>query len=158
MMKIETGNQNPILRKVTEPVTVFDKDLRKTVEKMKKMMLKEDPKTGVYGVGLAANQVGIDAQVFLFTTNVGTKKDKKIIPVINPEILDFSPTKIVMEEGCLSVPDVYDNVSRANKIQARWQNLEGNWCERKFDKWDARIFLHEFDHLQGILFTDYLKK
>jgi peptide deformylase len=158
MKKIETGNQNPILRTVTKPVTIFDKKLKKKIEGMKKIMLKEDPKTGVYGVGLAANQIGIDAQIFLFTTNIGTKKEKKIIPVINPEILDFSPTKISLEEGCLSVPDVYADISRPNKIKVRWQNPDGRWCERRFDKWDARIFLHEFDHLRGILFTDYLKK
>ncbi len=157
-MKIETGNQNPILRTVTKPVTAFDKKLKKTIEQMTKFMLKEDPQTGVYGVGLAANQIGINVQLFLFTTNVGTKKDKKIIVAINPEILDFSPTKVTLEEGCLSVPDVYENISRSGKIHARWQNLDGMWCERKFSKWDARIFLHEFDHLHGILFTDYLKK
>ncbi len=157
-MKIETGNQNQILRTATKPVEIFDKKLKKIVKKMEAFMLKEDPKTGVYGVGLAANQVGIDAQIFLFTTNVGTKKDKKVITVINPEILDFSPTKVSLEEGCLSVPDVYANISRPGKIHARWQNLEGMWCERKFSKWDARIFLHEFDHLRGILFIDYLKK
>jgi len=156
-MKIETGNQNPILRTVAKPVEVFDRKLGKTVRQMESIMLREDPKTGVYGVGLAANQIGIDAQIFLFTTNVGTKKDKKIITVINPEILEFSPTKVTLEEGCLSVPDFYANISRPMKIHARWQNLDGMWCERKFSKWDARIFLHEFDHLRGILFTDYLK-
>ena len=76
--------------------------------------------------------------------------------VINPEIIEVSTKEVVLEEGCLSLPDIYEKISRPAKVKVKWQNQKGHWCERKFDKWDARVFLHEYDHLEGKLFTDYL--
>jgi peptide deformylase len=157
MFDIQTGDKNPILRTVTKLVSIFDDKLEILVEEMIETMTAPDKKTGVRGVGLAANQVGIDARILLLTLNVSTKKEHKIVPMINPEVRERSKHEIWMEEGCLSVPDVFFKVKRATKVKVRWQNLAGNWCERKFDKWDARIFLHELDHLDGKLFTDYLK-
>ena len=156
-MKIETGENNKILRQKCLPVENFDENLAKIVEEITETMLYEDPETGLIGVGLAANQVGINKRLLLITLNVGTKKGKKVLPMINPEILELSKDKVKMEEGCLSLPNVYGKVVRPAKVKVKWQNLAGNWCERKFANWDARIFLHEYDHLEGIMFTDYLK-
>jgi len=148
----------PILREKLKPVEQFDNALVQLIENMQETMLAPDPKTGVKGVGLAANRIGVDARVILVTLNIGTKKDPKVLAMINPEITDSSEQKVWMEEGCLSVPGQYDKVSRSAKIRVRWQNVNGEWAEKKFDNWDARIIQHEADHLDGILFTDYLRR
>lgn len=156
MFKIETGEENDVLRSVAAPVSVFDSDLEKLVSEMEETMMAPDPKTEVKGVGLAANQVGVLRRVILIALNLNTKKDTKILPMINPEILKISSNEVVMEEGCLSLPGEYGKVKRAAKVWVRWQNVRGDFCEKKFEQWDARIFLHEFDHLEGRLFVDYL--
>ncbi len=158
MLNIETGETNKILRTVCKPVTDFDDQLKKLVVDMEETMLEEDPKTEVKGVGLAAPQVGVDKRVILVTFNVNTRKDRRVVVMINPEAMDFSKRKVCLEEGCLSLPGEFDKVTRPSKVHVRWQNLEGHWCEKKLAKWDARIFLHELDHLNGILFTDYLRQ
>ncbi len=158
MLEIQTNDNNPILRVICKKVDNFDIPLIKNIKEMAETMLAPDPETKVKGIGIAANQVGIDARIILITLNINTKKDHKILPLINPEIIEVSEKKVVMEEGCLSVPGKFAKISRPGKVKARWQNMQGKWCEKKFEKWDARIFLHEYDHLEGILFTDYLKK
>ncbi len=158
MLTILTGETNKTLRTKCEKITKFDDSLVKFIAEMEETMLSEDPNTGVRGVGLAGNQVGEGKRVLLITQNVGTKKQQKVLPMINPEIVELSKKEVVMEEGCLSLPGKFAKVSRPAKVVVRWQNTEGNWCEKKLEKWDARIFLHEYDHLEGVLFTDYLKK
>ncbi|MCF7812061.1 peptide deformylase [Candidatus Gracilibacteria bacterium] len=157
MFDIVTGENQSILRTKCKPVEKFDEALEEIVREMTETMLAPQGKEKITGVGLAAPQVNIDARIILITLNVGTQKDHRILPMINPEILDLSEKKVLMEEGCLSLPGVFGKVSRPAKVQVRWQNLEGHWCEKKFDGWDARIFLHEYDHLEGILFIDYLQ-
>ncbi len=154
MLKIITGADKPILRQVLTPVKVFDEELAQTVDEMVDTML--GPQTGeVVGVGLAANQVGIDARIMIVTFNVSTRKERKVVAMINPEIVSQSKNTCWMDEGCLSLPGVFGQVERPSKLKVKWQNVAGNWCEKKIDKWDARIFLHELDHLDGKLFTDY---
>ena len=156
MYDLVTGADKPILRKVLEPVTDFDTGLGTIIDTMEETMLHPDPKTGVSGVGLAANQVGLDMRLMLVMMNVGTKKDQRVVAMVNPEITDYSNHEVVMEEGCLSLPGEYGKVARPSKVQVKWQNEQGHWCEKKFDGWDARIIQHEYDHLNGKLFTDYL--
>ena len=131
MFQIQVGSDNPILQKKCKPVEKFDKNLQKIVAEMEETMLSYDAENNICGIGLAANQVGIDAQVFLITLNVGTKKDYRVLPMINPDILEFSQKKVWMEEGCLSLPGIFGKVLRPAKVRVRWQNLEGNSCERK---------------------------
>jgi len=157
MLNIETGETNKILRTVCESVTDFDDQLRKFILDMEETMLEEDPETEVKGVGLAAPQVGVNKRVILVTFNVNTRKQNKVMPMINPEVIESSKRTVSLEEGCLSLPGEFGKVTRPAKVKVRWQNLEGNWCEKKLDKWDARVFLHELDHLNGVLFTDYLR-
>lgn len=156
-MKIETGDQNKILRTVCRKVEKFDDDLENLIKEMKSTMLSPSGDNEVTGVGLAANQVGIDQQIMLITCNLDTKKSHKVLAMINPEIIELSNHQCVMEEGCLSVPKKFAKLRRPSKVKVRWQNEKGNFCEKKLEKWDARIFLHEYDHLQGKLFTDYRK-
>ncbi len=158
MLDIITGDQNPVLRSTCEKVEIFDEKLQSLVAEMQETMLHEDPETGIRGVGLAANQVGINQRIILVSFNVGTKKEQKITPMINPEILSLSPQKVLMEEGCLSIPGEFGEVARPATAQVRWQGVDGKWREKRLRDWDARIFLHEFDHLEGKLFTDYLRK
>ena len=155
MLTILTGKNNKILRTPATPVHSFDAKLADTIDMMIDTMLNPDGQD-VTGIGLAAPQVGISQQIIIITLHVNTKKDPKIVVMINPEIIEESKTTSNYEEGCLSLPKAFGRVTRPAKVKVKWQNLEGNWCERKFDKWDARIFLHEYDHLIGKLFIDYL--
>jgi len=152
---IITGSDQKVLREKALPVEVFDDELKKLVDDMVETMLNPGQGGDVTGIGLAANQIGILKRIIIVTFNVHTKKKHKIVPMINPEILELSKSEISYEEGCLSLPKTFGPVTRPQKVKLRWQNVEGNWCEKKIDGWDARIFLHEYDHLEGILFTDY---
>lgn len=158
MLKIVTGASEPILRKVIQPVTVFDGKLKNIAEEMIETMSAPDPNSDVVGIGLAANQVGLDMRLMIVTLNIETKKKQRIVVMVNPEIIEMSEKTVFMEEGCLSLPGESGKVMRPSKLKLRWQNLDGNWAERKFEGWDARVIQHEVDHLNGILFTDYLKK
>jgi len=155
MLTISTGEDNKILRTPAKPVVNFDEKLADTVDLMVATMLNPDGQD-VTGIGLAAPQVGITEQIIIVTLNVNTKKDPKIVVMMNPEILEASEATTNYEEGCLSLPGAYGRVTRPAKVKVKWQNINGNWCEKKFDKWDARIFLHEYDHLIGKMFVDYL--
>ncbi len=157
MFQIQLGENNHILRTVCTPVEKFDDALRMFAEEMEETMLETNGSVDPQGVGLAAPQVGVTKRLLLVTLNLHTRKRRKVVAMANPEILELSEKKVVLEEGCLSLPKIFGKVSRPAKVLVRWQNLEGNWCERKLERWDARIFLHENDHLNGILFTDYLK-
>ncbi|MCK5460724.1 peptide deformylase [Candidatus Gracilibacteria bacterium] len=156
MYEIQTGKDNKILRTVAIPVEVFDEELKKIVDQMEETMKTPDPKTKIKGIGLAANQVGILKRIIIVTFNVENSKRQKVIPMINPEILEISLKQKTLEEGCLSLPDQFAKISRPSKVKIRWQNLKGHLCEKRLEKWAARVFLHEYDHLEGKLFIDYL--
>lgn len=153
-MNIITGADQKVLRTKAEPIKIFDENLKKLVKEMKETMLNPS-KDGITGIGIAAPQVGVLKRVMLVTFGLNTKNDQVKV-MVNPEIIEQSKQQVIMEEGCLSLPGEYGKVKRAAKIKVRWQNTDGAWAEKKLDGWDARIFLHEYDHLEGILFTDYL--
>jgi len=109
------------------------------------------------GVGLAATQIGVDLRVVVTDTEwrqEGAVRDLHVW--INPEILSFSDEKAIFEEGCLSVPDIYEEVERPSHIHLRWLDLDGNRHEAEFDGFEAVALQHEFDHLDGKLFIDKL--
>jgi peptide deformylase len=137
-----------VLREDAEKVTEFDDDLKRITDEMIETMHDND------GIGLAAPQVGISKR-FLVTDI--TEIDPKYGPMvfINPEIID-SDGEVTMEEGCLSIPDIRESVSRPKEITLRYQTLSGEEKTEVFDDWMARVLQHEIDHLNGILFTDYL--
>ncbi len=153
---ITTQKNDPLLRKRCMEVEHFDEALEKLVDEMYETMTTPDPETEIKGVGIAANQVGILKRIIIVTFNYETTKKHKTVIMINPEIVTLSKQTVKLEEGCLSVPGEFAKIVRPSKVKVRWQNIEGNWCEKKLEKWDARIFLHEYDHLEGKLFTDYL--
>ena len=109
------------------------------------------------GVGLAATQLGVDLRVAVTDTEwrqEGATRDLHVW--INPEILFASSEMETYEEGCLSVPEVYEDVSRPARIRLRWLDLEGNKHEAEFNGFEAVALQHEFDHLDGRLFIDKL--
>lgn len=140
------------LRLTAQSVTEFDQELKDFVADLTYTMYETD------GVGLAAPQVGISKQIFVvdfyWAQDGATKKP---LVYINPEIT-FSEGSITHEEGCLSVPDIFDKVKRPNHIKIKAQDLEGNYFEEELSEFPAVVFQHEFDHLKGILFVDHLSK
>ena len=103
------------------------------------------------GIGLAATQVGITARVFA----MGHKDHPETAQAFfNPMVVKTTDTVEDLEEGCLSFPGVYVNIKHPTKILARWQNSKGEWQESEFDGYNCKCFLHELDHLEGIVFQD----
>ena len=135
---------NPILRKRSAKITDFDDDLKEFVERLTEVMYTED------GVGLAAPQVGVLKRVIVFDDGSGSKV------MINPVIVSSGNDTVVMEEGCLSVPGIYADISRPASVNVRYQDIDGRVVEELLEGYAARIVQHETDHLDGRLFIDYL--
>ncbi len=138
---------NEILRKKAEKITDFNEELEKLAKNMAETMYKAP------GIGLAAPQVGVSKRLFVADISTQEKKDKLYI-LVNPEIIEFSEDKDKMEEGCLSIPNVYENVIRPIGIKIKAQNLKGEDFTLTVEGLLARCFQHELDHLNGILFVD----
>ena len=140
LRKILTAEEKT-LHKVSRPVTKFDKRLHLLLDDMHETLLAAN------GVGLAAPQVGILRRLFVMDTG------EEIIDLINPEILETEGEQDGME-GCLSVPDEYWMVKRPNRVKARAQDRDGNWFEIEGEELIARCLCHEYDHLDGHLYTE----
>ena len=147
----------PVLRRKAKPVTKFDKELQALIDDMIETM-REAP-----GVGLAAPQVNISQQLAVIEyaeddeeeeNEDAPPKPKKLYVIINPEIIKASEEKVTGVEGCLSIPGMLGEVERHESIQVKALNRHGNPVKLKVDGWTARIFQHEIDHLNGVLFTD----
>lgn len=140
---------DPRLRKAAEPVREIDAALRTLVDDMYSTMY-DAP-----GIGLAATQLGVMKQVFVM--DAGGKDDPPDpVALINPEVLWSSEDEVLNEEGCLSIPDVFEDVSRPARVRLGWTDLDGNRREQEFaDRWSV-CAQHEIDHLKGRLFIDYL--
>jgi len=136
-----------LLYQKTEAITTFDNNLKNIISDMKSFMNEYS------GVGLAGNQIGFMKNIITIMPN-----DDEFIPLINPKIINQSQDKCDMEEGCLSIPDVYYSVSRSQSITVKYQNEDGEEIKEDFDGIKARIILHEVDHLNGILFIDHLSR
>jgi len=103
------------------------------------------------GIGLAANQVGVNARMFV----MGSKElPESAQAFFNPQVLANTDDVEDLEEGCLSFPGIFVKIKRPKKILARWQNSKGQWQESQFEGYDCKCFLHELDHLEGIVFQD----
>lgn len=151
--EILTGRDNETLREKSEPVLLFDKELRRLVQDMEDTLWE----TG-NGIGLAAPQIGVNKRVIFITLykKVPGKKepDEKLLLMINPTITQFSMETVVMEEGCLSLPDYYAEVERPEKIVVEFFDMRGRKQKIALDEMNAREVQHEIDHLDGILFSD----
>jgi|SRR6056297_2331745 len=137
-----------VLREKAEAVTTFDDQLHELIEEMATLMYKED------GAGLAGPQVGLKKRIFIEDDGSGSGWKA----YINPEISYFSEEKDVAEEGCLSIPDIFENVERSKEIKLTYQMVDGTVQEEVLSGYLARIIQHETDHLNGILFIDHISK
>ena len=140
----------PVLAKVGAPVTVFDAQLKKLVDEMFESMY------AAQGIGLAAPQIAISQRLCVIDVSFKKNPDEKIV-LINPEIIERKGRQ-VEEEGCLSLPEIREKVTRAEWVKARAQNVHGEWIEGEGDELLARAIQHEIDHLDGILFIDRLSR
>ncbi|RYE80904.1 MAG: peptide deformylase [Oxalobacteraceae bacterium] len=138
---------DPRLHKVAKPVTAFDNRLKKLVADM------ADTMYDAPGVGLAASQVDVHEQLIVIDTSE-THDDLRVF--INPEITWASPEKQVYDEGCLSVPGIYDGVERPARVKVRALDLDGKSFELEADGLLAVCIQHEMDHLKGKVFVEYL--
>ena len=122
-----------------------DGDPTELVRNMAKIMMENN------GIGLAAPQVGVGKRIFVMGNA------DRLYACINPEILDSSG-EVMDLEGCLSFPKLYLNVRRSEAIKVRYQNTDGSTVDAEFSKFMARVFQHEYDHLQGICFVSRVGK
>jgi peptide deformylase len=140
---------DPRLRKSAEPVRAIDDGVRTLAADMLATMY-EAP-----GIGLAATQLGVMKRLFVMDC-AGKDEPARPMVLINPEIVGTSEETVTSEEGCLSIPEVYEDVTRPARVRLRWLGLDGEVREEEFaDRW-AVCAQHEIDHLDGRLFIDYL--
>jgi peptide deformylase len=139
---------DPVLEKPAAPVTEFNEELKKLVEDMFESMY------AAHGVGLAAPQIGISKRLAVIDVTFKEDPDAKLV-LANPEIIR-TEGKHTQSEGCLSVPDFRESVSRAKKVTIRAQDVNGKWYEKTGEELLARAFLHETDHLNGKLYLSHL--
>ncbi len=139
---------NPVLEKPSEKVTVFDEELKQLVEDMFESMY------AARGVGLAAPQIGIPRCVAVIDITFKEDPNAKLV-LINPEII-HKEGRHSQSEGCLSIPDFRENVSRAQLVTIRAQDLTGQIFEKTGDDLLARAFQHETDHLNGKLYLSHI--
>lgn len=143
---------DPVLKKEAEDVKKGDFDLKELCENMFETMYK------AHGVGLAAPQIGKSIRIFVVDATPFEEKEcegfKKVF--VNPEILEESEEEWAFEEGCLSIPGVREDVIRPEWIKIKYFDEDWNEHTMELDGITARVFLHEFDHIDGVLFTDHL--
>ena len=143
-----------VLRRKAHTITKFDKSLQTLIDDMVETM-REAP-----GVGLAAPQIGLSERLIVveyYEREEDEEKEdapKKVWAVLNPEIVKSSEEKLMGVEGCLSIPGLVGEVGRHAAIQVKGLNRHGKPVKIKADGWLARIFQHEIDHLNGVLFPD----
>ena len=142
---------DPFLRQKSKPVEKVDNDLRLLMDDMLDTMY------NAQGIGLAAIQIGVPKRVIVI--DLLKEKDKKNpLYFVNPEILWSSKEDATYEEGCLSVPGQFAEIDRPDKCHVRYLDYDGNKRELKTTGLLATCIQHEIDHLEGILFIDYLSK
>ena len=141
---------HPTLRKKAEKVTDFGPELQQLIEDMIDKLHEES------GAGLAAPQVNVSKQVIV--VEFGSEEDEEIPPelyvTINPKITRFSQQMVTGAEGCLSVPGLMGEVDRSEEVVMEGQDRNGEPLKMSLQGWAARIFQHEIDHINGILYTD----
>ena len=147
LRKILTDKE-PALHKTCRPVTSFDAKLHKLLDDMQETLIESG------GVGLAAPQVGILRRVFLVDVGV---EENEIVEFINPEIIETDGEQ-TGPEGCLSVPGKYGLVTRPYYAKVRAQDRYGEWFEAEGEELIGRCFCHEYDHLDGILYTQIMER
>jgi peptide deformylase len=147
---------DPILRQVSTPVEEITPEIQALIDDMFETMY------AAPGIGLAAVQVGVPKRILVMDLQdpeeEGGEPVRKPMVFINPEILVQSDTTCPYQEGCLSVPDQYAEVDRPDRVRARWLDRDGKAHEEELDGLLGICLQHEMDHLEGVLFIDYLSR
>ena len=141
-----------VLRKVAEPIDKDYPGLKELISNMYDTMYHAE------GVGLAAPQIGKAIRLLIIDLAPFKEDDPELgsfkITMINPEMLEFGDSKVPAEEGCLSIPGIYESVMRSEKIKIKYLDEDFNEHIADFEGYKARVVQHEYDHLEGNLFTD----
>lgn len=148
---------NPVLRQKARPITHFGDDLQALIEDMIETMREAN------GVGLAAPQIAVPLRVAVIETLPDVDEEgeeiadtRDLYVIVNPEIVWHSRETVEGIEGCLSIPGYVGEVSRATSVRVRALDRHGKKIRLRLHDWDARIFQHEIDHLDGVLYIDRL--
>ena len=142
---------NPLLKQKSQPVERVDDELRALMDDMLETMY------AAPGIGLAAIQIGVPKRVIVMDLS-RDDEDKQPRYYVNPEILWRSEETLPYEEGCLSIPEIYDEVQRAARVKLRYLNYQGEQVEEDAEGLFAVCVQHEMDHLEGVLFIDHLSR
>jgi peptide deformylase len=142
---------DPKLRLVSEPITAVTDEVRRLADDMLETMY-DAP-----GVGLAAIQVGVPLRMVTMDVSKSETEPQPMV-LLNPEVLQTSDELSAYEEGCLSIPEYYEEIERPARVRFRYMNLKGEIVEQEADGLLATCVQHEIDHLNGVLFIDYLSK
>ena len=146
ILHIVTGEKTPILRTKTKHVAKVTKDIVKLIHDM------EETTIAAKGAGIAAPQVNRTERICIALIS------KKLVPLVNPEITWRSAEMETAEEGCLSLPEVWIQVTRPRDIVVTFLSAAGRKRELKLSGFSARVVQHEVDHLEGVLITDHRKE
>ena len=138
----------PLLRRQSERFDYIDGEITNLVRDMTETMRTAN------GVGLAAPQVGVSKMLFLIDMDQIDGEETGIEVVINPETLSVGEERVSAQEGCLSLPEVWADVERPERVNVRYMTAGGKTVERELTGLPARVFQHEYDHLIGVLFID----
>ncbi len=139
--------KTPVLHKELEPIKEITPEIEELVSDMRKSMVESE------GVGLSANQIGKDLQLFVIAEDLAEEHEVPSV-YINPEIKDASKEKSFLEEGCLSIPGYFKEMPRSKKIWIKAMDEKGEKHKFKATGFLARVLQHEYDHLNGILIKD----
>ncbi len=142
---------DPMLKTLSDPVGQVDDDLRRLMDNMLETMY------AAPGIGLAAIQVAVPKRVIVLDTD-GDDDERKPLFLVNPEIIWESPEFNIYNEGCLSVPEHYAEVERPSSVKVKYLDYDGKEQEQLMDGLAATCVQHEIDHLDGVVFIDYLSK
>jgi peptide deformylase len=140
------------LRQTSEPIGEITDDIRALAADMLDTMY-DAP-----GIGLAAIQIGVPKRLVVIDLAKPPEEERKPIVLVNPEITWTSDEKRTYEEGCLSIPEYYEEVERPDRVRYRYRTLDGETIEAEADGVMATCLQHEIDHLNGVLFIDYISK
>lgn len=144
---------DPVLKEIAKPIETISEAVKKQAADMIETMY-DAP-----GIGLAANQVGMLNRLFVMDVNYRKNdKSRDAITLINPEIIWRSEEMSVMEEGCLSIPQQYAEVERPKTVRVKYLDLNGQFQEMEGSDLTSHCIQHELDHLNGVLFVDYLSR
>lgn len=145
---------DPVLRKVADPIGPDYPNLKEVLENLWETMYHAD------GVGLAAPQVGLSIRIFVIDASAGAEEEPSLKDFrktfINPVLLERGGEPWIMEEGCLSLPELREDVSRPEMVRIRYQDENFQEFEEEYHGFVARVIQHEYDHLEGVLFIDFL--